>query len=422
MSLRYLFVDMNSYFASVEQQDRPELRGRPTAVIPLLADTTSCIAASYEAKRFGVKTGTMVRDARRMCPGIRFVEARTHRYVEVHHEIIKAVESCLHVDKVMSVDEMSCRLMGEEQEPIFARIIAGKIKTAIRKQVGEYLKCSIGLSSNVLLAKVAADMQKPDGLTVIESQDLPGRLHELALRDFPGIGKNMEERLMKLGITTVQKLCSLSLSEMIEAWNSKILGESWWHRLRGVDLPDQGVMHRSISHSHVLAPELRTDEQAKIILDLLLHKAAARMRESGVWARSMDLAVVHMGSQSWRMHRRMDPCHDTLTLLRFLAQMWKQKPEGSPLKVAVALSDFTKTFNVADSLFPGERQLGALSVAMDKLNQKFGQNKIYFAGIHGLQSRAPDRIAFGHIPAIQQSSNRRQGTAALPVNSNSQKD
>ena len=101
MSLQWLLVDLNSYFASVEQQLRPELRGRPVGVVPMLADTTCCIAASYEAKAHGVKTGTMVYEAKKMCPGIVFVEARHEEYVEYHQRIVEAVESCLPVSVVL---------------------------------------------------------------------------------------------------------------------------------------------------------------------------------------------------------------------------------------------------------------------------------------------------------------------------------
>jgi hypothetical protein len=95
--VRWLFLDLNSYFASVEQELQPHLRGKPVAVVPLMADTTSCIAASYEAKAFGVKTGVKVGDAKRMCPGLQLVEARHKEYVDYHHRIIEAVERCVPV-------------------------------------------------------------------------------------------------------------------------------------------------------------------------------------------------------------------------------------------------------------------------------------------------------------------------------------
>src|SRR5688572_22993512 len=110
--LRSLFIDFNSYFASVEQQVNPELRGKPIAVVPMLADTTSAIAASYEAKRFGVKTGTLIADAKRMCPDLILVKAGHVSYIEYHHRLVEVVESVIHVKKVMSIDEMACELIG----------------------------------------------------------------------------------------------------------------------------------------------------------------------------------------------------------------------------------------------------------------------------------------------------------------------
>ncbi len=114
-SVNWLFVDLNSYFASVEQQVRPELRGRPVGVVPAMVDTTCCIAASYEAKAFGVRTGTIVADAKKICPEIVLVEGRHDLYTEFHHKVVEAVESCVPVTAVCSIDEMACRLMGRER-------------------------------------------------------------------------------------------------------------------------------------------------------------------------------------------------------------------------------------------------------------------------------------------------------------------
>ena len=116
MSVNWLLVDFNSYFASVEQQVRPELRGRPIAVVPVMADTTCCIAASYEAKKFGIKTGTRVSDAKQMCRGIKIVEARPEIYVDYHNTLVETIESCIHVEKVWSIDEMLCELTGKLKE------------------------------------------------------------------------------------------------------------------------------------------------------------------------------------------------------------------------------------------------------------------------------------------------------------------
>jgi len=189
-----MVVDFNSYFASVEQQEQPALRGRPVAVVPMMADTTCAIAASYEAKRFGVKTGTLVREAKRLSRDLVLVEARHELYVRYHHELIKAVDSCMHVEKVLSIDEMLCPLTGRWRERDEAIALAHCIKRVIATQVGECLCCSIGIAPNPFLAKTASDMQKPDSLVVIAKNDLPHILHGLKLRDLCGIGGAMEER------------------------------------------------------------------------------------------------------------------------------------------------------------------------------------------------------------------------------------
>src|SRR5580698_4707442 len=134
--LNWLFLDLNSYFASVEQEVRPELRNRPVGVVPMVTDTTVCIAASYEAKAYGVKTGTSVADAKQMCPDIVFVEGRHEIHTDYHHRVVKAVESCLPVTAVLSIDEMACRLIGRERPLLAAMELGQRVKTAIREKVG----------------------------------------------------------------------------------------------------------------------------------------------------------------------------------------------------------------------------------------------------------------------------------------------
>ena len=137
MTLRSLLVDFNSYFASVEQQVEPRLRGKPIGVVPMLADTTVCIAASVEAKTFGVKTGTTVADARRMCPGIEFVVARHEIYIEFHPRAVAVVDSFVPVRAVLSIDEMDCELTGRWREPARAMEIAQNVKAGLRGRIGE---------------------------------------------------------------------------------------------------------------------------------------------------------------------------------------------------------------------------------------------------------------------------------------------
>ena len=425
MTLRSLLLDMNSYFASVEQQMRPELRGRPVAVVPVMADTTCCIAASYEAKKFGIKTGTRVRDAKRMCRRLLVVEARPRLYIEVHHRIVKAVESCIPVSAVLSIDEMECRLWDNERTVDDAVRLANQIKAAIRQEVGEFLRCSIGLAPNRMLAKVAADWQKPDGLTIVLQEELPQRLFELPLRAFPGIGPRMEQRLLKAGITTTQQFCEQTAQQLAKVWGSKLLGDVWWRRLRGEDILDPPTHRRTIGHSHVLPPELRNDVDAKAVLLRLIDKAAMRLRGIGYWAGAISVRIDYLDRRVgqptgdppepvWEAHHRLSHCQDTTTLIRAAGKMWKEKPPGTPLKVGITLSDLVSGHNVAQPLFEEDRKLNALSTALDELKQRFGPQSIIVADMRGSkpvdpkQAAVPTRIAFNHIPDISGGTKRRK--------------
>ena len=261
-SLNWLFVDLNSYFASCEQEARPELRGRPVGVVPMMADTTCCIAASYEAKAFGVRTGTIVADAKRLCPEIVLVEARHEIYTDFHHRVVEAVESCVPVTAVCSIDEMACRLIGRER-PLLAAIDLGmRVKQTIRERVGPMLRSSVGLATNRYLAKIASDMEKPDGLVALPLDLLPEALRQLTLRDLPGIGARTEKRLNEKGLHTMDQLLALDCEQAGEIWGS-VWGQRLWHWLRGEDFEMGELEHqKSISHSHVLAPEMRTPEKA----------------------------------------------------------------------------------------------------------------------------------------------------------------
>jgi DNA polymerase IV len=412
MSLRAIYVDFNSYFASVEQQLRPELRGKPIGVLPVLAETTCCIAASVEAKRFGVKTGTSVRDARKLCRDIILVEARPAVYVEMHHKLVAAVESCLHVEQVRSIDEMWCRLRGSDAQRDKAIWLAQEIKHAIYKAGGSEMRCSIGIGPNRFLAKTASNMQKPNGLVVIEQSELPQRLFGLKLRDLNGIGYSMEARLEESGIHTVEKLCAASAWQLRKAWRG-VMGERFHAMLHGHDVPEIETERRSIGHSHVLPPQLRNKNDAYAVLHRLLQKAAMRLRSLQCIAGQLCVHIKLMdrrhNTSRWYQDAVLDPTSDTRALLSAFDHAWRNYPEQAeplgwiPLKVGVMLVQIEDAANETYALFgqsEGE-EAHQLNVALDALNLHFGKNTLYFGGASSALTAAPMRIAFNHVPDIK---------------------
>jgi DNA polymerase-4 len=398
---RFLYVDLNSFFASVEQQLHPEYRNRPLAVVPTLADTTCCIAASYEAKALGIKTGTQVGEAKRICPQIILVMGEHGVYAEYSHKIAAAVDRCCPVAHTPSIDEMVCELMGREQEPPRARQIALAIKQAIKDDVGETLRCSIGLAPNRFLAKIASDMQKPDGLIGLLPSQLPRAIAHLELRDIPGVGARTETRLNAKGIHTMQQLLALDRKGMHALWNS-VWGDRLYHWLRGAETGDDGApvdsgVQKSLGHSHVLGPEHRTPEGAWAVAHKLLHKAAMRLRMERFKRHFSGLR--HSG---WSMEARFPPCQDTLTLLQALRGMWDRRPEGAefarPFHVAITMHNLIAESDLEPSLFADPDRRADLAATMDRLNMKYGNTTLHFAAMLSAKDSAPTRISFTQIP------------------------
>lgn len=407
MPLRTLFIDLNSFFASCEQQLRPELRGRPVAVVPMLdVNTTACLAASYEAKKFGVRTGTLVGEAKRLCPGLVCVKSSHTVYIEFHHKVLAAAETVLPVAGVHSIDEFSCRLMGTEQQRPRAEELARAMKRAIKAQVGECMTCSIGIAPNRLLAKMGSDMQKPDGLVVLDDANLRERLERLTPRDIPGVGAKMEARLKLAGVTTMAQLLACDARRMTELWGS-VVGGQYFAALRGEDTHERATTKRSIGHQHVLGPEKRNDDDARAICVRLLDKAAARARDLGYWARRLTLHVkfVHPidalgGARDFVAHESFDEAHDILTLLHILGRLWEKKPHGTPLRVGVTLDELRSGIGATSPLFEGERKNERIASAIDAINQKLGKAAVYPASMQRAKKSAPARIAFHAIPDL----------------------
>jgi DNA polymerase-4 len=409
--LRSLIVDFNSYFASVEQLLVPELRGLPIAVVPVDTDSTSCIAASKEAKCFGVKTGTGVREAEQMCPGIKLVESRPEEYVRLHRLLVEAIENCTHIEQVMSIDEAWCELTGKQRERTTAEKVAREMKEAVarvaraespkghRTSATDALTCSIGISTNPWLAKVASDMQKPDGLVFIEHSDLPHKLHALELRDFCGIGPSMERRLKECGIRTVERMCGATEKELRNAWQS-VEGARVWRMLRGEYVPREAMKKRVIGHSHVLPPELRSDAGGRAVCHRLVQKAAVRLRKAGYCAAGLQLSLRSREGGKWHDEISFTDTQDTLEFLHALDVLWERREMRgtSPKKVGVTFFKLSPGKNSTPMFQALRSDHASLCAAIDKVNLGMGRNKVYFGGAHGALKYTPMRIAFTRIP------------------------
>jgi len=400
MSLRWLFLDLNSYFASVEQAENPKLQGRPVAVVPMLADTTCCLAASYPAKRFGVKTGTSIRDAKRLCPGIIFVQADHRRYIRYHKRIIETVDKLIPVKKVLSIDEMACELIGRECNEDFARNKAAEVKAAIASGISPALTCSIGVAPNRYLAKVASDMQKPDGLTIIHQHELIERLSVLEPRDFPGVGPRMEERFHAQRCYSARQMFDLTIPEMVSLWGG-VVGERFFYLIRGQNLPEIETKRSSISHSKVLAPDSRSPAAAWPVAVRLLTKACVRLRSEGFYTKELWLSIKYPdrdpAKASWHAKAKCFETQDSLHLVEELERLWASAPRRPMLRVGVALSGLVEASHHQLNLFEDKRR-DSLMGALDSINDRFKDSALYVADAHAAIATRTNAIAFQRIP------------------------
>ncbi len=412
--LRTLFIDFNSYFASVEQQLDPTLRGRPVGVVPVMADSSCCIAASAEAKVLGIRTGTRIAEAKRLCPDIALILADHAKYVRVHQQAVTVVDRIVPVSEVVSIDEMACELTGRWRERGRAVQLAQQLKATLLAELGECMRTSVGIAPNRLLAKLASDMHKPDGLTVIEQHEIAERLYPLPLSALTGIGPRMVRRLASCGITTMAQLYAAPRDVLVTAWGG-VAGSDMYDKLRGQWYAPRQTTARSIGHSHVLPPDLRHPQGALDVLNRLVQKAAMRLRQQGHYATSMGVQVrcAHRYAREAEGERwvQVGETQDTAFLLHTLQTLWMSGLHRlrQPVSVGVQLHGLVPAAQHTPDLFEQApvstprtppRDRSRLLAAVDALNRTHGKNTVVFASAHAGRDHAPMRIAFNRIPDL----------------------
>ena len=404
-SLKWLFLDLNSYFASVEQQDRPALRGKPVAVVPMMTDSTCAIAASYEAKAFGIKTGTMIYEAKKMCPELICVKARHDVYVDYHHRIFHELQNHIPITMVCSIDEVACQLLGAERKPENVTKLAHQIKKGLWEHVGPAINCSIGVASNRFLAKTASNMQKPDGLVLLQEQDLPQALFALKLTDLTGINVNMLRRLNRGGVTSVEEFYTLPPKQARAIWGS-VGGERFWYHLHGHDIEEGKTQKRVVGHSRVLEPASRAPDKAYTVIRQLTIKAASRLRRYELYAAALELKVHSVNGEKWVRSHRIEPSQANADFLDILEKLWHamiEEMDDVHLKqVAVTLHNLRAGNTITLDLFSSKqtqtikKQDKALSDAMDTINQRYGSSTLQLGTLD--KEKVGTKIAFTRIP------------------------
>jgi DNA polymerase-4 len=401
-----MYVDMNSFFASCEQQDRPELRGRPIGVCPFASPTACVIAPSIEAKRFGVKTGMRMNECRALCPGIIPVSARPHRYRWFHIEIMKVLNS--YCDDVMakSIDEAVMNLTSYRLVYKDVKALAGKIKEDIKKACGEWITCSIGIAPNSFLAKLGTELQKPDGLVQITKENIDGYLKQLKLTDLPGIAKSNEKRLLLTGIKNPYEMRHTSPALLRKAFGG-IVGHYWHCRLNFMEVDLYENQYRAMSATRSVSKEQRENGQAlEGLFVSLCTRLEQRMVKQGVFCREAGFFIKYKDFTQWDTSVRFTyPVQDGMDLRRYLQDKIQdfEKAHRTELfnirtqHIGVFISRFIKAEHVSYTLFDNKIKQDRLRLVMYDIKDRFGKDMVRKACETVAPNEFKDAIGFGSV-------------------------
>jgi DNA polymerase-4 len=387
-----MLVDMNSFFASVEQQANPFLRGRPCGVAASIHATSCLIATSKEAKAMGIKTATSIYKARKICPDIVVLKNEPEKYREVSRRVNQIFNDYTPQVEPYSIDESFLDLGESKQSPL---IVGAEIKRRIREEVGEWLTCSVGIGPNKFIAKLAAEYHKPDGLSVLWASQLREVYRGKKLSDLWGIGRGWTRRLAALGIFTPVQLMDYPLANLMASFGKP--GYYLWQKVNGLD-EDQIIseedLAKSFGNSWVL--NFRSTDKnllAPVVLRLA-EKAARRMRREGFVSSCIYLSLRLADGGGFHRSQRLPFTVSTgMELYKQAMEIWQPWKLHSPvMHIAVGFSGLRPKMNQI-SFWPEAED--HLTPALDKINDKYGEMTIRSALLAGALDYAPDSIAFG---------------------------
>lgn len=382
-----LYLDFDGFFASVEQQARPALRGKPVGVVPFDTTEHTCvIACSKEAKARGVKNVMPIKEAKKCCYDLVLVPQSPDLYRRAHHTLLNEISSVVPIDAIKSIDEITCKLdKRRQQNPLE---VARQIKTRLHDNVGAHITCSIGIAANRLLAKLACKIDKPNGVTVWHPQEMPAPLLQVPLEDITGVGDRMRQRLFKAGIYSTESLLNTSPKQLRALWRN-VTGERLWYGLHGYDIKAQPSKRGMFGHSRVLPPECRNKKEAKACARLLLVKAARRMRREGFYAGKLwlhfSIKLNPKKTTGYSSEITFPPCQDDHGCMSAFDDVWaflvtRIPAHGRILRVGVTLLDLTEVTARQLDLFADDdkqrQKWEQATKAIDSLNSKYGRTII----------------------------------------------
>jgi len=392
-----MHLDINSCFATIEQQANPFLRGKPIAVGAYDSPGGVILAASVEAKRYGIKTGMRVKDGKALYPALKVVEPDSDKYRFVHRTLKKLLEKFCSEVYPKSIDEFVLNFSGHtvlNHKSICD--IALEIKRKIKSEVGDFITVSVGISTNKQLAKVAAGIIKPDGLVEINKNNFRDVYKNLKLTDLHGINVRNEMRLNSVGIYTVSQFYESPLWKIESAFRS-IGAYYWFLRLRGWEADGVEFSRKSFGNSYSIPQNYTDPRDLSPILAKLVNKTASRLREGGYSAYGVHVGTTLKGGGYVHHGERLKvPVFYTSDIFKKAYSILKLTELEKPVHtLAVTCYDLVKAPPLQLSVFENAEKKKFVAEAIDKINARFGSFVVVTGNMLAAGDAVKDRVAFG---------------------------
>ena len=401
-----MHLDMNASFARAEQQARPLLRGKPVGVAAYTGPGGCIVSPSVEAKRAGVKTGMAVREARLLDPNIVILPPDPPLYREVHRRFCALYRDYSPDVVPLSIDEAVIDFTGT---PVLKRRtleeIGREIKSRMREELGAWMCCNVGISTNRFLAKLAASLHKPDGLDTLTPDNLQEVYARLTLLDLPGINTRFEARLNAAGIFTPLEFFAASQEHLARQVFRSVQGHYWYLRLRGWEIDAIAFGRKSIGNSYALPVPTADPKAVAPLVMKLCEKTGRRLRRSGNSAQGVHVALLYTDGTHWHEGKRFSSA--LYTTQEIYTRAWlllNRQPQWKRVRsLAISVYGLTPSTAEQPSLFEDDHtKRRRLSAALDAINDRYGEFCVTPALLLGMENTIVDRISFGNVRDLVQ--------------------
>ncbi len=422
-----MHIDLNSCFATVEQQSRPSLRGRPIGVTNRISPHCCMIALSYEAKAVGAKVGMRYDEVKAMIPHLIVLETDPPKYHHAYEKLVDIMKSYSPIVEMKSIDEGIVDFHGTDRALNGTTLskIGHEIKQRLRDELGCWMKCNVGIAPNRFLAKVAAGFNKPDGLTVINHKNLLDYYAQLKLQDLPGIAHRFGKRLNDRGIMTPLDFLHASYPTLRKNVFASIVGEHWYKRLRGYEVDGVATNLGIVGKQFALDVKTQDENELKKRFAYLCYSTGRKLRYNNVRARGIYVYLnFHQpyeqsarnkfagggwgstdGSHSWfKRHLFKEPFFSDRAILENAMLLFDQRPKDS----TISLMSIT-CYHLSDSegeptqleLFRDLDKEEHLTETVDDINDTFGIPSVMMASALGAHGIVKQKIPFGSTKYFQ---------------------